>query len=234
MIYKLIFLVFGLITNKLYCQEINGIELLNKSINFHDPMNNWDEFNDSFTVNMISPDKKIRESLIEIDLTNELFNSSVKKDQNKILTAINKGDCKIIFNDSESFSKEDEIKHRLTCENAFKMRDYYTYLYGLPMKLKDPGAVIDSIVKRKEFKGKEYLVLKVDYEEPVGNDTWYFYFDLLTYAMEVYQFYHDETQNDGEYIILEDIEEVSEIKMPKIRSWFFNKDDKYLGKDILN
>ena len=52
--------------------------------------------------------------------------------------------------------------------------------------------------------------------------------------MEVYQFFKDETQNDGEYIILEDIVEVSGIKMPKTRYWFFNKDDKYLGKDILN
>ena len=52
--------------------------------------------------------------------------------------------------------------------------------------------------------------------------------------MEVYQFFHDETQNDGEYILLDDLEEVSGIKMPKIRSWFFNKNDKYLGKDILN
>jgi hypothetical protein len=40
----------------------------------------------------------------------------------------------------------------------------------------------------KEFMGKEYLVLKVKYEE----DSWYFF--ILTYAMEVYQFYHDETK----------------------------------------
>ena len=114
------------------------------------------------------------------------------------------------------------------------MRDSYTYLYGLPMKLKDPGTILYPVVKRKKFKEKEYLVLKVTYEESVGKDIWYFYFNPLTYAMEVYQFFKDESKNDGEYIILEDIVEVSGIKMPKIRSWFFNKDDKYLGKDILN
>ena len=102
------------------------------------------------------------------------------------------------------------------------------------MKLNDPGTILDSIIKRRKFKGKEYLVLKVTYEESVGKDTWYFYFDPLTYAMQVYQFFKDETQNDGEYIILEDLEKVNGIKMPKTRSWFFNKDDKYLGKDILN
>ena len=28
------------------------------------------------------------------------------------------------------------------------------YLYGLPMKLNDPGTILDPIVKRKKFKGK--------------------------------------------------------------------------------
>tara|TARA_B100001079_G_scaffold243352_1_gene229943 strand:- start:19 stop:723 length:705 start_codon:yes stop_codon:yes gene_type:complete len=231
---KLIFFSIFLILHNLFAQELTGKDLLEKTINFHDPKNNWTDFQDSFTVKMITPDEKIRESLIEIDLYNELFSMSVTKDQNKTFTVIDKSECKIIFNGSESFSKEDEKNHRLTCKNAFKMRDYYTYLYGLPMKLKDPGTILDPVVKRKKFKEKEYLVLKVTYEESVGKDTWYFYFNPLTYAMEVYQFFKDESKNDGEYIILEDIVEVSGIKMPKIRSWFFNKDDKYLGKDILN
>ena len=234
MINKFIFLVIILISNNLFSQEITAKELLKNAINFHDPMNNWTDFKGSFIVKMFTPDQRIRESFIEIDLKNELFNMSVKKDQNKTLTAINKSDCKIIFNGSERFSLEDEKKHRLTCKDAFKMKNYYTYLYGLPMKLNDPGTILDSIVKRRKFKGKEYLVLKVTYDESVGDDTWYFYFDPLTYAMEVYQFFKDETRNDGEYIILEDIEKVNGIKMPKTRSWFFNKDDKYLGKDILN
>jgi hypothetical protein len=34
--------------------------------------------------------------------------------------------------------------------------------------------------------GKEYLVLKVDYQKEIGKDTWYFYFNPKTYAMEVY------------------------------------------------
>tara|TARA_B100001173_G_scaffold55880_1_gene46587 strand:+ start:147 stop:851 length:705 start_codon:yes stop_codon:yes gene_type:complete len=234
MLNKLIFFSIFLIFNNLFSQELTGKELLEKTINFHDPKNNWIDFNGSFTVKMITPDGKKRESLIEIDLYNELFSMSVTKDQNKTFTVIDKSECKIIFNGSESFSVEDKKKYRLSCKDAFKMKNYYTYLYGLPMKLNDPGTILDSIIKRRKFKGKEYLVLKVTYEESVGKDTWYFYFDPLTYAMQVYQFFKDETQNDGEYIILEDLEKVNGIKMPKTRSWFFNKDDKYLGKDILN
>ena len=60
------------------------------------------------------------------------------------------------------------------------MKDYYTYLYGLPMKLKDPGTIVDPKVTKKRFKGKRYLVLKVSYDQEVGKDTWYFYFDQST------------------------------------------------------
>ena len=47
MINKLIFLVLILISNNLFSQEISGKELLNNAINFHDPMNNWVDFNGS-------------------------------------------------------------------------------------------------------------------------------------------------------------------------------------------
>jgi hypothetical protein len=85
----------------------------------------------------------------------------------------------------------------------------------------------------KTFMGKRYLVLKVTYEDPVGGDTWYFYFNPENYAMEVYQFFHDEAKNDGEYIILTEEESIKGIKMPKNRAWYYNSDDKYLGTDIL-
>jgi hypothetical protein len=101
------------------------------------------------------------------------------------------------------------------------------------MKLKDAGTIIDPIVQRKTFKAKEYLVLKVTYDEGVGSDTWYFYFDPKTYAMEVYQFFKDEAKNDGEYILLSELQVINEIKIPKVRAWYYNKNNGYLGTDKL-
>ena len=112
-------------------------------------------------------------------------------------------------------------------------KNYYTYLYGLPMKLKDEGTIVDQTVTTITFKGKEYLVLKVNYSKEVGKDTWYFYFDPKTYAMEVYQFFK-EAKNSGEYILLSGLETINNIKMPKNRAWYYNKDDGYLGTDILS
>ena len=54
-----------------------------------------------------------------------------------------------------------------------------------------------------------------------------------TYAMEVYQFYHEEEKNDGEFILLSGLETVNGIKLPKERAWYYNKESKYLGTDFL-
>jgi hypothetical protein len=132
---------------------------------------------------------------------------------------VNKDNCSFNLNGKTEFSEEEVKTYNLTDTRARFMRNYYTFLYGLPMKLADPGTIIDPVVQKKEFMGKEYLVLKVKYEEGIGKDSWYFYFDPKTYAMEIYQFYHYEAKNDGEYIILSQQEVYSGIKIPKIRTW---------------
>ena len=102
------------------------------------------------------------------------------------------------------------------------------------MKLKDEGTVIHQQVNLNKFNGEMYLTLKVTYSENVGKDSWYFYFDPETYALEAYQFYHDESKNDGEYILLSELELINDIKMPKIRAWYYNKNASYLGTDTLS
>ena len=53
----------------------------------------------------------------------------------------------------------------------------------------------------------------------------------------MYQFFKTEKgsikKDSGEYILLSDLKEVNNIKFPKIRAWYYNKDDGYLGTDSL-
>ncbi len=222
-----------LLQSAAFSQEITGEELLNKSIQYHDPNNQWSKFVGELNITMESPRRSLRVSSIFFDVEKQHFKNEWKRDDDTIIQEVNKDECFISLNGRTTFTKTQEKKHRLTCEQTLRKRDYYVYLYGLPMKLKDPGTIIDPKVQKKKFKGKEYLVLKVNYEEGVGKDTWYFYFDPNTFAMEVYQFYHDETKNDGEYILLTEEVEVQGIKMPKNRAWYYNEGDKYLGTDFL-
>jgi len=214
-------------------QLLSGEELLDKAIAFHDPHNNWGTFTGRLNIRMETPKSSDRVSTIKMDLPNSAFEVEISKDEDTYSYTMKGDACSILLNGSSEISEEDKERLRLSCERGKMYRDYYTYLYGLPMKLRNPGTIIDEKVVRRTFKGKEYLVLKVSYDPEVGKDTWYFYFDPNTYAMEVYQFYHEESKNDGEYILLNSLEEINGVKMPKTRAWYYNKDDKYLGTDIL-
>lgn len=222
-----------------FSQQITGLSLLDKSIEYHDPNNSWKTFNDTLNVAMETPNNLNRNSKIIINLPEEQFYLKTEKDTLVTEYNLKKDECSIALNGKTNLSDDVLKTNNLSCDRANFYKNYYTYLYGLPMKLKDEGTIINDNVERKTFKGKDYLVLKVNYDSEVGKDIWYFYFNPKNYAMEVYQFYKTDNKgaikkDSGEYILLTEEEIINGIKMPKNRAWYYNKDDKYLGSDILN
>ncbi len=218
-------------------QNITTEQLLENSINYHDPEGKWNSFNDSFTLELTTPNAPIRKSEITIDIKAEFFEVKATRDSVTTTYTVDKGKCRMAFNGRELDSLEASEKN-MSCDRASLYKNYYTYLYGLPMKLEDPGTNISESVQKKTFKGKDYLVLKVTYDEAVGSDMWFFYFDPETYAMEIYQFFRTDEQGNkkpdtGEYILLTEEATINGIKMPRVRAWYYNKDDKYLGTDTL-
>lgn len=216
------------------CEEqLSAPLLLEKSIQYHDPNGNWASSDILLNFEQERPDTNVRD-VIHVHINNNNGNFEVTKriDSGMMVRGVQDGNCIQKIN-GEAPSEELAEKHRLTCERSFMYKDYYTYLYGLPMKLKDPGTIIDPEIQNLNFQGKEYHAIRVTYEEEVGDDIWYFYFDKETYAMTAYKFYHEEAKNDGEYITLEGEETVNGIRIPKTRAWYYNSDDKHLGTDYL-
>lgn len=227
-----------LIISKVHSQNINGLDLLEKAITYHDPNGNWNSFNGTLNITMETPNGSNRDTEVIINLPKEYFHAIATKDSVTRKYVMDKGKCIVSKSDSLRITNASTKPNRSHCETTELYKNYYTYLYGLPMKLKDKGTIINEKVERKNFKGKNYLVLKVSYEKVVGNDVWYFYFDPETYAMEIYQFFKSDDKGNikkdsGEYILLSEIKTVKGIKIPKIRAWYYNKDDSYLGTDIL-
>lgn len=226
----IIFIITISISLSLQAQDLTAEQLLDKIIAYHDPDGNWEQFAGKFKIVLEMPDKPDRVSTVTIDLLQDYFNLSTIQDGKTSFREIKNKACR--------FSQEDGSVVETTvddtqCERGVLFKNYYTYLYGLPMKLKDAGTYLDPVVERKEFKGKEYLVLKVTYDKTVGTDIWQFYFNPETYAMQIYQFFKSEDETTGEYILLTGEALVNGIKMPKDRAWYYNKDDGYLGTDKL-
>lgn len=218
-------------------QNLTGYQLLENAINYHDPSDNWKSFKSHFTVVMSTPKASKRTSVISIDLPADYFSVEATRDSVTTTYTIDKGICKMTYN-REVLDSVQATQKKMSCDRATLYKNYYTYLYGLPMKLNDPGSHLSNTVERKAFKGKDYLVLNVTYDEAVGTDVWYFYFNPKTYALEVYQFFKTDEKGkvnteSGEYILLSGETTINRIKIPKVRAWYYNKDDTYLGTDTL-
>ena len=215
-----------------HAQEISAKALLEKSIEFHDPSNSWAQFNGALQITMSTPEGSPRVSNIKINLPKEYFSVIAKRDTITTTYILDKEVC------TTSIKEIPEDGKRTPCETATLYKNYYTYLYGLPMKLKDDGTNISELVQKRILNGKNYLVLEVKYDEAVGSDIWYFYFDPKTYAMEAYQFYKTNNgsilKDSGEYILLSELTTINKVKFPKVRAWYYNNCGEYLGTDVLN
>ncbi len=227
-------LIICLLTTSIYGQSITAEQLVDRTIAFHDPDGWWNRVKMDLVVEMKTPNRPPRLSNIVVDNIKGSFHLSTLSN-NRLLEWMVDGkdscDFKVNFSQPISAAQADSLS--LTSDRARRWRDYYTYLYGLPMKLKDEGTNIGEEVIETTFMNKPVLALRVTYDETVGNDIWYFYFNPNTYAMVGYRFYHDEAKNDGEYIVLEDMIIEQGLRIPKNRSWFTNAEDKLLGVDYL-
>jgi len=208
-------------------------EVLTKSIAYHDPNGYWNSFQGTLKIDLAMPDGTTRKSNISMNLPEGKFSVQEVREDNVVLRALDGDQCNIMLNGKSEFSEEEIKKFGLTCDRANMYKNYYMFLYGLPMKLMDDGTILHEEVEQVDFKRKSYLKLKITFEAAVGTDTWYIYLNPESYAMEVYQFYHDEANNDGEYILLSDLIEYRGMRIPKVRKWYTNKEDKHLGTDDL-
>ena len=217
-----------------FSQNLSAQEVLQKSIQYHDPGNKWEKGSFLLPLYESRPNGGYRLTDVLLDNGQQVFQLQQIRGKDRLSRYLSPDSCGVSWNYQSNISAENQKRLRLHCNggNTF-FKDYYAYLYGLPMKLQDPGTQIDPTVKTKDFFSQELLEIKVTYDPSVGNDIWYFYFDPNTYAMRGYRFYHDESKNDGEYILIEEEVTINGVIFPKKRAWYTHKEGKYLGNDDL-
>ena len=206
-------------------------EIIEKSIDFHDPNNNWPTFVAEFQINTRRPEKLDRLSSIQINLPKEKFAL--------VSTTAAESTSYYVNKDSVSVVKSGKILEEASDtdrERALMMKDYYTYLYGLPMKLADEGTIVHEQVKKVWFWNINAYKIKVSYSQEVGSDVWYFYFDPENFELKAYQFFKTDAngkmdKGSGEYILLSDSLEINGIKIPANRSWYYNKNTLFIASD---
>lgn len=213
---------------------LSAEELLLASIAYHDPESRWDRGAFHVTLGESRPDGN--ERITEVVLDNARGRFTLKRrlpDGREAVVSIAGEKVDVTLDGSANVSAEDLAPHRLAPEQALRTRNYYLYLYGLPMKLRDPGTRLSPEAKEATFDGRPAYELEVAYDANVGTDTWYFYLDKETHALIGYRFYHDKTANDGEYITLAEEATGAGLRLPRVRKWYRHQDDGFLGTDTV-
>lgn len=230
---KLVILILLTLISKSFLGQSAAVTLLDQSITFHDPHDQWKDFEGILNFRVLRKDKPDGRRKVKIDNKDNSFYFWAQYNEGVLHYQVEKNQGLAFWNGQEKVPEAIAEKFKIREDRAVMYRDYYTYLYGMPMKLKDPGTIIDPDVEQVDFYGSTYDRIRVTYTEGVGEDIWYFYFNPQTHALEAYQFFHDESKNDGEYILFKETKEIDGVKIPRIREWYYNKDKAYLATDVL-
>jgi hypothetical protein len=223
----------ALVAGPVEADSSSSDDLLAKSIAVHDPLGLWQDGVFRLHLEETRPDGPSRKTTLLIDNSTGRFEIATQRDGSQIDGVLEGDGCELRLDGSTEFTEEEREKYRLTCERLEWLRNYYVYLWGLPMKLLDSGTALDPDVLDTTYQDRSVQALRVSYEPEVGSDIWYFYLDTETHAVAGYRFFHDEAQGDGEYITLDGMIEAGGLRLPKARAWYTNAEDRYLGTDTL-
>src|SRR5262245_43378619 len=202
--------------------SITASQLLDCSIRYHDPHGNW--MRGAFEIVELAkgPDDIERRNVLRFDNAQGRFEWKTSVD-GRSLTATVQHDSVVARIDGRADLPADELaRYRLKPDQILSRRNRDQYLWGLPMKLRDPGTRLDPRVKETHFEGKVVYPLRVTYEPRVGKDTWYFFFSPDTCSLEGHRFHHDEAKGDGEYAVLSEEATGQGLRLPRVRRWYTN------------
>lgn len=209
-----------------------GEALLERSIAFHDPDGVWSEKTISLSWNGTDGDGGERVALdMTIEPDGSTFAMTGRYRGRTLDYSVAADRMSISVDGSTDIAPETSEELRLSREDGLFWRSYFGFLVGLPMKLRDPGTRIDPDVIDTRFMDRAVQAIRVTYDPDVGADIWYFYFDPDTAELVGCRFYHDESVNDGEFLVFEDVAVAGRLRLPMRRGWFVNADSTFLGQD---
>ena len=187
--------------------------VLQRTLAYHDSEGRWPTFQASFRFAEERPDGGASESWMELDNVRTAMRLSFGgKESYEIVGQT----CTVLTGDREA-------------ERGLMLRDYFLYLWGLPMKLQDPGTKLSAKVGSSVIDGHACDVIRADYEK----DFWFFHIDRATGQMRQYEFYWHKDPGKGEVITLEGEIGFAGLRIPQTRRWYKQPDNEFLGTDKL-
>lgn len=187
-------------------------DIVEASIKFHDPKNKWANLNAEFLFeSKFSFNDSVPEELqVTIDVQKNDF--QYHNLDRKVNIQYPQESCIILQGEG-------------TCEGYRWTKNFYTYVWGLPMKLQDSEARIQEGFSSDTINNIPLNVVAVHYE----NENFKFYFDQKSSELKFFSFIKNNAEKHGEFIELRGLFEYNEIKFPAVKEWRESDSKKLIG-----
>jgi hypothetical protein len=191
-------------------------KIVENAVKFNDPNNNWKSLHANFSFESAFKHNPFPVENLEIEINvpkNEFRYSNSERD----FEAIYKKDT------CETISKQGN------CNNYAWTKDFYTYVWGLPMKLQDPQTNIISFFTIENI--NKHPCYKVGVKYP--NEDFDFYFKCSNFELLAFSFSKNDSSGHSEFVELKGLYAFNNIKFPETRTWKDNNTQKTLGTNTV-
>ncbi|MCB0567698.1 MAG: hypothetical protein KDD01_25300 [Phaeodactylibacter sp.] len=206
-------------------------EVLQRSLQFHDPQDKWPGAALHFVIDEPRIQNPGRLSEVFLNNTEGTFSINRRYGNTLVTRGIIRDSCYNLV-DSVLVSPEDTAMmrlHRLECERTQGYRGFYQLLNGMPMSLHAPEVNLLPETVEDTFAGRKTLQITARFNDPVMSEEWVFYFAPDNYQLLGYGY---AAEGAGEYIRLDGLVLIDDMKLPRMRHWYSQANGAYLGSDI--
>lgn len=210
----------------------DGQFVLEQSIKYHDPNGEWPTAKLKMRLAEPRPQTPHRFSIVDLDNNTGAFRMDRNREDKVSSHLVSAGGENSALLDGEVVTDPEVIRqYMLLPERSPGYRNYYQFMYGIPMILQPHFATMKE-VSYQVFDDQEVISLDFELKEAMISKEWRLYF-----SQEDYRLLGIETLNEGdepgEYLIFNGEARTGNMKFARFRHWYSKATDQYLGSDIL-
>lgn len=168
--------------------KMKGQDILEKTIAYHDPNNNWNSYKGIMYEVTVFADNYVVKETIEINKPDDFYLSTAFQEIGTIKRGMDKGKHFFSLNDDTNISEEIKKNWGLSEVGITNMKAMHTGHFGLPMHLKSIGMKIQENSNIVDFEGRRcYELTFVGMPDLVVNKSYVgkmiLYIDAKSYSM---------------------------------------------------
>ncbi len=214
--------------------KLSGEEVLYQSIKYHDPKDNWDEFDMSIRIQEPRIGNPSRYSVLSLNNQDHSFELIRNRDNHLSKHIIDdKGVSKVYLDDNEEISPELVTKYRLTPERNKGYHEFYKMLYGLPMSLDKASLNRIGEVESSIYNNQLCYKIPIELKEAMFSMNWIIYISKSKFEFKGMEIIFPDDNTKGERLYYEGSISIGDMRLPRIRHWHELSNNDYSGSDII-